>query len=70
MEAEESLGTVNGWRLAAVSKGCSTYIVIDENSFCADSFVLFLRITPETYSELLRLIEPLTSGNDTFIMRS
>ena len=40
-----------------------------EVSSRADGFYFFLRMTSENYNELLRLIEPLISGNDTSYMK-
>lgn len=51
------------WLLARRSeRGCSELSVSD-----VDGFHSFLRMTPESYNELLRLGEPLISGNDTFV---
>jgi hypothetical protein len=69
--AEGSFGIVNGWQTAAVNEGMQ-HSAINELSFLTGGFHSLLRMTPETYSELLRLrlTEPFISGIDIFMGQS
>ena len=56
------------WLSARSSERGMQHFVLNELSVSdANGFHSFLRMTPETYNELLRLVEPAISGNDTFM---